>query len=234
MRPSLVREALLDALAVIAPVECAGCGRSDRAVCAECRLALAPSAQVRSLAGGPRVISGLVYSDRVRRVILALKEQGRTDVAPHLAPALVTALRSAVVGQVEIATVPSSRAAHRRRGYDPVRMLLRAAGVPAARPVLMSVRRTRAQKTLDRDDRAANLAGSMRARRPLSGRRFVIVDDVLTTGATLREAARALEAAGAVVVAAATVASTPLRANPVRAGPSRATPRTMAASEGAD
>lgn len=224
MRLSLVREAMLDALAVVAPVECAGCGRPDRAVCAECRLALVPSAQTRLLADGPRVISGLAYSDRVRRVILALKEQGRTDVAAHLAPALVAALRSAVVGEVEIATVPSSRSAYRRRGYDPVRLLLRVARVSVGPPVLMSVRETRAQKTLHRDDRAANLAGSMRARRPLAGRRFVIVDDVLTTGATLREAARAIEAADAVVVGAATVASTPLRA----------TPMTVAASEGAD
>jgi predicted amidophosphoribosyltransferase len=51
----------------------------------------------------------------------------------------------------------------------------------------------------------------MAARRPLAGRRVLLVDDVVTTGATLAEAARAVRAAGGSVVGAATLASTPLR-----------------------
>ncbi len=213
MRFSMVGEAILDALAVVAPVECAGCGAADRAVCAECRLALVPSVRVDTLGDRPPFISALVYDDRVRRVILELKEQGRTDAARYLAPAMSAAVRSAVSGAVEVTSVPSSRAAYRRRGYDPVRMMLRAARLPSDRSVLTWVRRIRAQKTLHRDGRDANLAGSMRARRPLAGRRFVVVDDVLTTGATLREAIRAIEEAGGSVIAAATVARTPLRSD---------------------
>lgn len=207
---STVREAMLDALAIVAPVDCAGCGRPDRPVCGDCLLALAPALRTGVVDGIP-VISSLVYDDRVRRVVLAFKEQGRTDVARHLGPAMKAAVLRAVVGEVELTRVPGSRSAYRRRGYDPVRMLLHAAGLPAERSVLVTVRRTRAQKTLHRADRVANLAESMRARRSLAGRRFVLVDDVLTTGATLREAARAIRRAGGVVVAAATLAYTPLR-----------------------
>jgi predicted amidophosphoribosyltransferase len=80
----------------------------------------------------------------------------------------------------------------------------------------------RDQATLDAGQRAANLAGSMRCRRPRATDRggvVVVVDDVLTTGSTVREAQRALEAAGLVVSGVAAVAAT-RRRRPVRSGAS--------------
>jgi predicted amidophosphoribosyltransferase len=65
------------------------------------------------------------------------------------------------------------------------------------------------QKGLSMAARAENLAGSMEVRRDIRGARFVLVDDVVTTGATLTEAGRVLRAAGAEVVGAATLAYTP-------------------------
>ncbi len=70
-------------------------------------------------------------------------------------------------------------------------------------------KRTDSQKTLGVDDRAANLHLAMRARTRLAGRVVVLVDDVLTTGATFREAARAIREAGGVVACSAALAFTP-------------------------
>jgi len=66
-----------------------------------------------------------------------------------------------------------------------------------------------AQKTLSIDERARNLEGVFEVSAAVAGRRFLLVDDVVTTGATLSAAAAALRSAGAEVVATAVVASTP-------------------------
>jgi ComF family protein len=154
------------------------------------------------------VYTALRYEGSVRRVLIALKEQNRTDVARRLAPALTSAIRRLLEPGVELVAVPTSRAAYRRRGYDPVQLLLRRGGHRPAR-VLRRSRATGSQKALSATQRESNLRDSMVATARLDGRRFLLVDDVLTTGATLRECRRALEAAGGRVVGAATLAFTP-------------------------
>lgn len=208
MLPPALSDAVLDALAVLWPVDCAGCGTADRALCAPCRAAVSPVVAVRE-AGGLRVVSAGEYAGVRRRVILSFKQQGRTDVAGPLATALATAVLSArrAFGDALIVPVPSGRAALGRRGYDPVRLLLRRAGLRFS-PVLLSTRRTAAQKKLGVDERAANMVGAFVARRRIPGLRVLLVDDIVTSGATLAEAARAIRAAGGEVVAAATLAFT--------------------------
>ena len=210
----MFRDALLDALALVLPVECAGCGAPDRSLCAGCRAALAGEPQSHRLADGTPATSALDYEGPVRRAILALKESGRTDVAPALSVPLALAMTEAVTGArgvagppVETLLVPTGRAAFRRRGYDPLALLVRRAGVPHAR-VLTQIRASTQQKHLALDERSRNRAGTMRATRPLDGRRFLLVDDVLTTGSTLAEAARAVRAEGGEIVAVATLAYT--------------------------
>jgi ComF family protein len=200
--------ALLDALAVLSPVDCAGCGRADRALCEHCRAELEPSVTPRTLPDGSTVFTALRYEGVVRTTLLALKEGGRTDVARPLGASLSAALARAAEPGAEFLAVPTSRAAWRRRGYDPVDLLCKRAGFGSAR-ALRSTRATLSQKTLDSPTRASNLRESMSSRTTLRGRRFVLVDDIVTTGATLTEAARAVRAAGGEVVGRAALAFTP-------------------------
>ncbi|GAA3735807.1 ComF family protein [Leifsonia bigeumensis] len=230
-----VRDAVLDAAAVLLPVDCAGCGRPDRALCPACRVQCTADPVLRRLADGTPVVSALRYEGVVRRAILAFKEEGRTDAARPLARSICVAIEEAAAGalsaedagatgggtaaglampaRLELCTVPATRAGRRRRGYRPVDLLVRTAGF---RPVtvLTVVAGMVQQKALGREERDSNLRDAMRVRHPpgaapLLGRRFIVVDDILTTGATLGEAARALHAAGGEVVACATLAFTP-------------------------
>lgn len=241
----MLRTACAQALALAFPVECAGCGAADVALCDECRGMLRPHVTVRELGDGLLVRSGLRFDGVPARVLRALKENGRTHLARALGPALAAAAdegdRAVVVvpgsegrgvgaaprqggrgagenagvgaarpGGVVVVPVPTSRAAMRHRGYRVADLLARRA---CLRPVraLRIVRATADQRRLSRDARARNVVGSMRATRRLDGAEVLIVDDVVTTGATLEEAARALRAAGARVRGALTVAATPRR-----------------------
>jgi ComF family protein len=207
--PGALSELFLDALALLLPVSCVGCGAVDRALCAACRPALRAVPESRLLPDGTTVSAALRYEGVVRHAVLDFKENGRTDAARALAAPLATAVSCAASGPVRLVAMPVTRAAYRRRGYDPVRLLLRRAGLGAPHDVLELRRASGEQKNLGRVARSENREGTMAARRDLATWRIVLVDDVVTTGATLIEAARAVRAAGGQVVAAAVLASTP-------------------------
>jgi predicted amidophosphoribosyltransferase len=212
--PDAIREALLDAWAVLMPTDCSGCGVPDRALCSACAAAL--HAQPRpSTRDDLPVWAALDYSEVVGRVLVAYKDGGRIDAAPLLAAALRTAVAAALThtdrggGGILLVTVPSSRRAWRARGFHPVDLLLRRAGLVPTR-LLRPVRAMRVadQVGLGRGQRLDNRRNTLTALGALETTRILLVDDIVTTGATLLEARRALVAAGAEVVGAATVAET--------------------------
>ncbi|WP_308493301.1 ComF family protein [Microbacterium terrisoli] len=205
----LVRAALGEALSLMFPTACAGCDLRDVSLCDECRHLLVPQVRERDVAGLV-VRSGTDFGGVPARVLRALKADGRTGLARALAPALAAAAAGWSRPDVVVVAVPTSRAAMRRRGYRVAELLARRAGLRPRR-LLTTTRAVADQRGLGRGARAGNVSGSMRAARRLDGVRVLIVDDVVTTGATLAEATRALQAAGAVPVGAATVASTARR-----------------------
>ena len=206
-----LRTALSEASDLLLPVSCAGCGEAGAPLCGPCRAAVAPAVRVRRLDVRLDVVSGLAFDGEAAEVLRAFKENGRTALARALAPAMRAALVASAVRSgtlVDAVPVPASDASLRRRGYRPVELLMHHAGVAPSRE-LRWARQTDDQRVLGREQRAANRRDSLRARRRLDGRDVVVVDDVVTTGATLREARRALAAAGARVVGAVALAATP-------------------------
>lgn len=215
----VVRESLRDAAAVLLPVRCAGCGGPDRAVCGSCARALAASPHRQTLAGLP-VWTGLEYAAVPRTVVLAFKDGGRTDAAPSLArvlrPVVAAARQEMNTGARDALVpvlIPSTRESWRRRGFHPTGLVLARSRIlrPPLWRALQLARQTADQSGLSAAARTANREGSMLGSARLGGRDCLLVDDIVTTGATLTEAARAVSAAGGRVVGAAAIARTPLR-----------------------
>jgi predicted amidophosphoribosyltransferase len=215
---------------LVLPRTCAGCGIPGSMFCPRCAALLArprPAEPRRFPWGFPPTVAAGAYAGPVRPAVLAFKERGRSELAVPLGAALalsVAALLAAVPGPpmpVVLVPVPSSREALRSRGRDHVRELtaravveLRAAGVPASETRLLTRRgRARDSAGLSAPQRRANLAGTfVCSAAPPAGALLVLVDDVVTTGATLTEAAAVLGTAGSVngvPVLAAVVAATP-------------------------
>lgn len=160
------------------------------------------------------------YAGSTRQVITAWKERGRRDVAAHLAEPLARAMAAAIEsmpgGTVSIIPIPPSAAARRRRGEDAWGRVVRLAvdlvdgeaGSPrlVVEQCLRHARQTRDQAGLSARERRGNLAGALEAARPMGTP--LVVDDIVTTGATLAEAARALRVAGACEPMGAAIAAT--------------------------
>lgn len=218
---------------------CAGCSTPGDVICPACRRELAdlalpdlgPVAPRPVPSGWPGCTGVLRYEGVASRLARAVKDEGRRDLVPPLGRLLADAVERTVRapsfagGVITIVPVPSAPAAVRSRGDQPMALLARHAArcldVDATvRPVLRASRRTLDQARLTRTQRAANLSGAMRVADPagVRGRPCLLVDDVLTSGATLAEGRRVLRAAGAAHVGMAVLMVTARRHPPSRSG----------------
>jgi predicted amidophosphoribosyltransferase len=209
---------MLRALAdLLVPSRCGGCGTPGELLCVGCR----PREPIRVEVCAVPVIAAGSYAGGLRKAVLRYKERGRHDLAAPLAALLAGAAAGLVSPGAVLVPVPSSRAAARQRGGDHVHRLAgraaRGLGVRIV-PALHLVRAVRDSAGLGAGERHANLTGAMAARPAPTGAAAVIVDDIVTSGATLAECVRALHCAGWPVTAAAVIAVTPRRRSAEGAG----------------
>lgn len=228
-----------EALELLLPQHCAGCGSSGAGCCDTCRQGLNASRPrpVRPRPCPPDFPPCWVaapYSGPLRDVIIAWKDQDRADLSRVLVPLLARAVRVALVectpvtrqlfaaGGAVAVPIPSRAAGTRVRGRVPVAEVLRmvlSGRAPGSvlRPLsaLRYARPVRDQAGLGHQDRAQNVTGAMavstRLSRHLEGVPVILVDDIVTTGSTLAEATRVVCAAGAGPVLAVALAATERR-----------------------
>lgn len=214
-------------LDAVLPLQCGGCAAPGTRWCAVC------AAQLAVGPGEPRVVAPRLdpqvpvfalgrYAGARRQAIVAVKERGRADLVAPLAWAVDAALQRLLSWQLvqlplTIIPAPTRRSAARRRGGDPI---TRIAAAVAGRRCGLTVAPALRMRALTRDSvglgsaaRERNVAGRVVLRRrglPDGGGALgdvLVLDDVVTTGATLAESVRVLRGAGVPVSAALVIAS---------------------------
>jgi predicted amidophosphoribosyltransferase len=216
--PTYHTVAMLD---LFLPMECGGCGAPSTRWCDACAIELTVKPDEPHVVN-PRIDPEVPvfalgrYANGRRQAILALKEHGRADLVAPLARALAVGVHRLLSwGIVEtplaIVPAPTRRSAARRRGGDPVNRLAHAA---VAQHPEIAVAKVLRIKALTRDSvglgtaaRERNITGRvvLRGRAPRTD--VMVVDDIVTTGATARESVRVLHAAGVRVAAVLTIAA---------------------------
>lgn len=210
---------------------CAGCGAAGRLLCGPCAVDLPrhgrPAWPTPTPAGLATPFAAGAYDGLLKALVNRHKEHAAFALAGPLGRVLCDVVGDLLraldqghpTGPVWLVPVPSRPSVVRRRGHDPMLRVaretavrLRRRGVDAAvRRLLVSTGPVRDQAALGAAERAANLGGVMRCRSgpgPPPGVLLLVLDDVITTGSTAREAQRALEAAGLPVAGVAAVAAT--------------------------
>lgn len=220
---SLVRTAAARALDAALPANCVGCRAEGPPICARCEPAL--DARLKNPAGVAIGLPGDIpepllqldwcapFHGVARDALHAIKYHGEQRLGDPLGRAIARRWAAVGVGAELITHVPVHEDRARRRGYDQAELIARRAADELRLPFVPLVTRARAtiaQFDLDRRDRAHNVSGAFvvdgRAEPTCRGRWILLIDDVVTTGATLAACASALEAAGALGVSAITVA----------------------------
>ena len=220
LHPGRLAGRLLDAAF---PAACAGCGREGAPLCEACARAVAArrgvpaGVQMGMPSDVPLPLVQLEwcapFGAVVRTALHRLKYAGERRLALPLGAAAAARWREAAIGGDLLVHVPVHARRRAARGYDQAELIARAAAAELQLPAVPALRRERAtvpQFELGRERRAENVAAAFvlddRHRDAVAGCWVVLVDDVVTTGATLVACAEALLGGGAAAVSALTVA----------------------------
>lgn len=189
---------MVDFFTLFFPKKCIFCRKkSESEICDGCQAELP---WILEQEGG--CLAPLAYTGLVREMLHRFKFGGRTGYARLLGALIGDCLRDARMAEADIISwVPSSALRIRKRGYDQSRLLANETGRRLSLPVVGLLEKTRhnesQNKLSDPEERRRNVAGAFISCARLSGETVILVDDIYTTGATMRECAGALASAGA-------------------------------------
>jgi predicted amidophosphoribosyltransferase len=205
---------------IIFPSRCIGCSRLGISICSECRKQWHPHIYSRAINWKNEifpVFSSIEYSTIASKVLLSAKESQIKAADDLIISGLTHSLKFFIdrYGSGTLVPIPSRRSATRKRGRDFLSEVTSQVGSQVDLPylsLLKHIRKVRDQSELNLPARSKNISGAFSAshdpsRLNLPGNsrpKIIVIDDLITTGATLAEAVRALRTAGFAVIGAVT------------------------------
>lgn len=199
---------------MLIPTTCPACGERGRAPCAPCAARLRPAPDLPPPPGVGLCLAFFDYEGPGRELVARLKYRNARSAVPFLAKGMAAVVaeagRAAEGFRLDVVTwAPTTPARRRARGFDQAELLARGVGRALSVPCRRLLWRGPGPAQTGRDAAARLNGPTFVVRRALHGEVVLLIDDVVTTGATVGAAARALDAAGAArthVVAAARTA----------------------------
>ena len=191
---------------MLIPTACPVCWAQGPAPCETCAAELRPAPALPAPSAVGSCAAFLAYDGAGRELVARLKYRNARSSVPFLARGMAALVRV----EVDVVTwAPTTPARLRDRGFDQARLLARAVASRQGLPCRRLLRRAAGPAQTGRDAAARRVGPVFTVPRPVDGRRVLLVDDVVTTGATVAAAARALREAGAAEVHVVAAARTP-------------------------
>lgn len=184
-------------ISLIAPPECVGCAGEGAYLCRRCRANLPAGQELTDIISG-NVFAASGYEGAAKRLVYLLKFERNQSAVADIGSIIAASLPSGYRPDA-VTYVPTATSRVRRRGYDHAKLIAasvaRNIGAPCL-PLLIRLGQKR-QVGQSKSFRAKQTKGAFRAAASCQGKRILLIDDVLTTGSTLREASTVLLRSGA-------------------------------------
>ena len=202
-----VKEELFD---ILLPKRCLGCGREGRYICQDCSLFISEASMIYP--GG--YLQGLVsiweYEGLIKKLLFQIKYNGLKDAAGELVENAFSCLAKneahfysflafLLNKDTSITYVPMEKKKEKKRGFNQAKLIANEIGKISGRevtPLLIKIRETPSQTDLDKEARLTNVKDAFESLENRSRENVVLVDDIFTTGATMRECSKILKKAG--------------------------------------
>ncbi|OHA62151.1 MAG: hypothetical protein A2117_02055 [Candidatus Wildermuthbacteria bacterium GWA2_46_15] len=204
-----VMETVLD---VVLPRSCLGCGREGKYICEQCDLFLSEAPTIFPKGDLEEVVSGWEYDGLIKDIISKIKYDGMFDAINELVEKALAIKEPFWPAGTVVTFVPLFKKRERERGFNQAKLIAKKLGGMTGKdvlPFLEKIKDTRSQTELDKVERLANVKGSFRKKEgAVCPNNVLLVDDVWTSGATMRECAKVLRRAGVKKVFGFTLART--------------------------
>lgn len=198
----VIRNTFESILNLATNTECIVCGKQSfgKRLCVECAKVIdGPPAITEKFLGNVKIIYFGLYEEKLRDFILAYKFRNHHSLSKTFAKMLAKTIKLHSIVADGIVYIPATKSAKNRRGYDHMYLIAKALSKETGIPVLKVLRAVRETDQLQTTDRAEAVKGKFElvdnSEQNIADKSIILIDDVLTTGSTIKEAIKILKVA---------------------------------------